>query len=66
MQDNGDHLHFNADALYQLGLRYFDEFEKLHDGHRDLGQKRLPRMSNAVQWNYYNIEKACQTASLLF
>ena len=41
MQDNGDHLHFNADALYQLGLRYFDEFEKLHDSHQDLGQKKI-------------------------
>lgn len=25
---NPDNLHFNSQALYQFGLRYFDEFEK--------------------------------------
>ena len=29
LTSNPDHLHFNADALYQFGLRYFDEFERL-------------------------------------
>ena len=27
---NPDNLHFNADSLYQFGLRYFDAFEKLN------------------------------------
>jgi len=25
---NPDNLHFNAQALYEFGLRYFDEYEK--------------------------------------
>lgn len=29
LASNPDHLHFHADALYQFGLRYFDEFERL-------------------------------------
>ena len=27
--DNGDNLHFNSDALYEFGIRYFDAFDKL-------------------------------------
>jgi hypothetical protein len=26
-----DNLHFNSDALYEFGLRYFDEFEKINN-----------------------------------
>ena len=28
---NPDKLHFNAESLYEFGLRYFAEFDKLHD-----------------------------------
>ena len=27
---NPDNLHFNAKSLYNFGIRYFDEFEKLN------------------------------------
>ena len=30
--DNGDNLHFNADALYEFGLRYFAAFKSAFDG----------------------------------
>lgn len=30
LTDKGDKLHFNTDSLYELGLRYFNEFEKLN------------------------------------
>ena len=32
--DNGDKLHFNSDALYEFGSRYFDAFKKIyrHEG----------------------------------
>ena len=38
---NCDNLHFNADSLYKLGLRYFDEFEKLHNNCKSLGKKMI-------------------------
>jgi len=30
LTSNPDHLHFDAQSLYTFGLRYFEEFEKLH------------------------------------
>ena len=30
---NPDNLHFNAKALYEFGLRYFEEFEKINVNH---------------------------------
>ena len=32
---NADNLHFNADSLYQFGLRYFEEFEKLRKDNKN-------------------------------
>ena len=31
LTSNPDNLHFNAESLYEFGLRYFAEFDKLHD-----------------------------------
>lgn len=31
LTSNGDNLHFNSKSLYELGLRYFSEFQKLCD-----------------------------------
>lgn len=31
LTSNPDNLHFNAESLYEFGLRYFAEFIKLHD-----------------------------------
>ena len=30
LKSNPDHLHFNAQSLYDFGLRYFEEFERLN------------------------------------
>ena len=30
LTSNPDNLHFNAESLYEFGLRYFDEFDKLY------------------------------------
>lgn len=35
---NPDNLHFNAQALYEFGLRYFDEFEKLVKKDRNISE----------------------------
>ena len=42
LTSNSDHLHFNAESLYEFGLRYFDAFERLGgigDQTHDAGQK---------------------------
>ncbi|MBE6947615.1 MAG: sialate O-acetylesterase [Ruminococcaceae bacterium] len=36
---NPDNLHFNAKALYEFGIRYFDEFEKLRDPNKVFTEK---------------------------
>ena len=36
---NPDNLHFNAESLYHFGIRYFEEFEKLHVNQRLSGKK---------------------------
>ena len=39
LTSNPDNLHFNAKSLYEFGLRYFVEFEKLCDTDRVLEEK---------------------------
>ena len=39
LTSNPDNLHFNAKSLYEFGLRYFAEFEKLCDSDRVLEEK---------------------------
>ena len=36
---NEDNLHFNAKSLYEFGLRYFDEFEKLRNPNKKFVEK---------------------------
>ena len=36
---NPDNLHFNAAALYEFGLRYFEEFEKVRDPNKVFAEK---------------------------
>ena len=36
---NADNLHFNAESLYEFGLRYFAEFEKLFDKNKAFEDK---------------------------
>lgn len=36
---NPDNLHFNAAALYEFGLRYFEEFEKVRDPKKVFAEK---------------------------
>ena len=43
----GDNLHFCTTALYEFGLRYFDEFEKLRDPDKVFEEK--PHPDNAVR-----------------
>lgn len=38
LTSNPDHLHFNAQSLYDFGLRYFEAFEKLNK-RTDIGEK---------------------------
>lgn len=38
LTSNPDHLHFNAQSLYDFGLRYFEAFEKLNK-RTDIGKK---------------------------
>ena len=45
--DKGDHLHFSTAALYEFGLRYFEEFEKLRDPNKIFEEK--PHPDNAVR-----------------
>ena len=35
LTSNPDNLHFNAESLYEFGLRYFDEFDKLYHFEKD-------------------------------
>ncbi len=39
---NADNLHFNSEALYEFGLRYFEEFEKLRDPNKVFLEKSHP------------------------
>lgn len=42
-----DNLHFSTAALYEFGLRYFEEFEKLRDPNKVFAEK--PHPDNAVR-----------------
>jgi len=42
LTSNPDHLHFNAQSLYDFGLRYFDAFEKLNK-QTCIGKKATPK-----------------------
>jgi hypothetical protein len=44
---NPDNLHFNAASLYEFGLRYFAEFEKLRDPNKIFVEK--PSQDDAVR-----------------
>ncbi len=44
---NPDNLHFNADALYDFGIRYFDEFEKIRDPKKVFPEK--PGVNEALR-----------------
>ena len=39
---NPDNLHFNAKALYEFGLRYFEVFETLRNPHKVFTEKTAP------------------------
>ena len=40
LKSNSDNLHFNAEALYEFGIRYFDEFEKKRNSQKVFVEKR--------------------------
>lgn len=42
LKPNADNLHFSAAALYEFGLRYFGEFERLVDPNRVFEEKPHP------------------------
>ena len=44
---NPDQLHFNADSLYEFGLRYFEEFEKHRDPNKHFPE--MPGVNDAVR-----------------
>lgn len=44
---NPDNLHFNAQALYNFGLRYFDAFEKVRDPNKVFEEK--PGVDEAIR-----------------
>ena len=37
--DNGDSLHFSAEALYEFGERYYDKFLTLEDKNKVFAEK---------------------------
>ena len=39
LKSNPDNLHFCADALYEFGLRYYEEFEKLEDKNKVFSER---------------------------
>jgi len=44
---NPDNLHFNSDALYEFGIRYFNEFEKIRDVNKTFYEK--PNADDALR-----------------
>ncbi len=46
LTSNPDQLHFNAKSLYEFGLRYFEEFEKLRE---DRVYEELPAVDDAIR-----------------
>lgn len=47
LTSKSDHLHFNAQSLYQFGLRYFEVFETLRDPNKVFEEK--PRPDSALR-----------------
>ncbi len=47
LRGKSDNLHFNTASLYEFGLRYFEEFEKLRDPGKIFEEK--PHPDNAVR-----------------
>ncbi|MBR7133641.1 MAG: sialate O-acetylesterase [Clostridia bacterium] len=41
LTSNPDNLHFNAQSLYDFGIRYFEEFEKLNRRTDTVGKKNI-------------------------
>jgi len=41
LTSNPDNLHFNAQSLYEFGIRYFEEFEKLNRRTNTVGKNNL-------------------------
>ena len=41
LMSNPDNLHFNAQSLYEFGIRYFEEFEKLNRRTNTVGKNNL-------------------------
>ena len=46
---NADNLHFNAQSLYEFGLRYFSVFERLFDGKKAFEEKEQDELRNAIE-----------------
>ena len=46
---NADNLHFNAKSLYEFGLRYFDEFERLSDKNKTIVEKETDGMRSEME-----------------
>lgn len=42
LSDNGDNLHFNAKALHELGLRYYEAFKTVYDKDRVFVERSSP------------------------
>ena len=46
---NADNLHFNAQSLYEFGLRYFSVFERLFDREKAFEEKEQDELRNAIE-----------------
>lgn len=46
---NADNLHFNAKSLYEFGLRYFAEFERLADKNKVFAEKEADGVHSAME-----------------
>ncbi len=50
LKSNPDNLHFCADALYEFGLRYYDEFTKLENKNKIFEEKKT--MDSAIRTEF--------------
>ena len=50
LKPNSDNLHFCSDALYEFGLRYYDEFAKLEDKNKIFEEKET--MDSAIRTEF--------------
>lgn len=46
---NADNLHFNAKSLYEFGLRYFAEFERLADKNKVFAEKETDGIRSSME-----------------